>query len=64
MVDLPEIQTAYYMIAAIGVLVAAIYYVYNMRATRRTQELALKSQQQNLETRQTQCARESSSSGP
>jgi hypothetical protein len=33
MVDLSEIQAAYYMVAVTGVLVAAIYYVLNMRAT-------------------------------
>ncbi|MGD0805764.1 MAG: hypothetical protein ABSA11_17010 [Candidatus Bathyarchaeia archaeon] len=54
MVDLVEIQTIYYMVAATGVLVAAAYYVLNMRATRRTQELALKSQDQTLQTRQAQ----------
>jgi hypothetical protein len=61
MVDLGEIQSAYYMVAATGVIVAAIYYVYNMNATRKTQEnaqktqeLMLKSQEQTLETRQTQ----------
>ena len=49
------------MVAATGVLVAAVYYLYNMRATRKTQELALKaqelslkSQEQNLITRQAQ----------
>jgi hypothetical protein len=30
MVDLAEIQAAYYMVAATGVLVAAIYYVMNL----------------------------------
>jgi hypothetical protein len=54
MVDLAEIQAAYYMVAATGVLVAAVYYVMNMRATRKTQELALEAQQQSAETRQTQ----------
>jgi hypothetical protein len=29
MVDLVEIQAAYYMVAATGVLVAALYYIYN-----------------------------------
>jgi hypothetical protein len=32
MVDLAEIQAAYYMVAATGVLVAAGYYVLNMSA--------------------------------
>jgi hypothetical protein len=54
MVDLSEIQAAYYMVAATGVLVAAIYYVMNMRASRKTQELAQKTQEQTLETRQAQ----------
>ncbi|MGD0805814.1 MAG: hypothetical protein ABSA11_17265 [Candidatus Bathyarchaeia archaeon] len=61
MVDLAEVQTAYYLVAATGVLVAAFYYVYNMSATRKTQELALKaqelslkSQEQTLTTRQAQ----------
>ncbi len=54
MVSIEEIQAAYYMVAATGVLVAAGYYVLNMRATRKTQELTLKSQEQTLETRQTQ----------
>jgi len=39
MVDLAEIQAAYYMVAATGVLVAAVYYVYNLRNTRKTHEL-------------------------
>ena len=54
MVDLSEIQAAYYMVAATGVLVAAIYYIYNMRITQRNSALALKSQEQTLETRQAQ----------
>lgn len=41
MVDLGEIQTVYYMIAATGVLVAAIYYVLNMRATLQTRQAQL-----------------------
>jgi len=47
MVDLAEIQAAYYMVAATGVLVAAIYYVYNMRVN----QMAMKT---TLETRQSQ----------
>ena len=54
MVDLAEIQAAYYMVAATGVLVAAIYYVYNMRTSQRNSTLAIKTQEQTLETRQTQ----------
>ena len=47
MVDLVEIQAAYYMVAATGVLIAAVFYVINLRETRKTQ-------QQQLETRQAQ----------
>jgi hypothetical protein len=47
MVDLAEIQATYYMVAATGVLVAAIYYVYNMRISQKNMKA-------NLETRQTQ----------
>jgi len=54
MVSFEEIQAAYYMVAATGVLAAAIYYVYNMRTSRRTLELTLEAQQQSVETRQTQ----------
>jgi hypothetical protein len=54
MVDLAEIQAAYYMVAATGVLVAAIYYVYNMRISQKNSMLALKAQEQTLETRQAQ----------
>jgi hypothetical protein len=54
LVSFEEIQAAYYMVAATGVLVAAIYYIYTMRINQRTQQLALKAQQQNLETRQAQ----------
>ena len=35
MVDLSEIQAAYYMVAATGVLVAAIFYVLNIKETMR-----------------------------
>ena len=61
MVDLAEIQTAYYMVAATGVLIAAIFYILNLRISQRNQELMLKAQeqsaraqQQTLETRQAQ----------
>ncbi len=39
MVDLAEIQAAYYMVAATGVLIAAAYYVMNLRNTNKTHEL-------------------------
>jgi hypothetical protein len=41
MVDLAEIQAAYYMVAATGVLVAAAYYVLNMKATLETRRIGL-----------------------
>jgi len=47
MVDLAEIQAAYYMVAATGVLVAAVYYVMTLRTTQRNMKA-------NLETRQAQ----------
>jgi hypothetical protein len=47
MVDLAEIQAAYYMVAATGVLVAAIYYVMTLRTNQRNME-------QTLETRKLQ----------
>ena len=39
MVDLAEIQTAYYMVAATGVLVAAGYYIVNLRETIRNRRI-------------------------
>ena len=41
MVDLAEIQVAYYMIAATGVLLAAAFYVINIRAQNRNREAQL-----------------------
>jgi hypothetical protein len=40
-VDLVEVQAIYYMMAATGVLVAAIYYIFNMRATLQTRQAQL-----------------------
>ena len=61
MVDLAEIQAAYYMVAATGVLVAAGYYILNIQNNKRNQELSLRAleqsaqaQKQAAETRQTQ----------
>ena len=48
MVNFQDIQTAYYMVAATGVFVAAIYYMMNLRHTRRTQELQVTMQTINL----------------
>jgi hypothetical protein len=52
MVDLAEIQAAYYMVAATGVLVAAAYYVMNIKTNQKNQELMLKSQALTNEIRQ------------
>jgi hypothetical protein len=41
MVELADIQAAYYMVAATGVLVAAIFYVLNMKATLQTRQAQL-----------------------
>jgi len=38
----------------VSVTVAAIYYMFTLRMNMKTQELTLKSQQQNVETRQAQ----------
>jgi hypothetical protein len=48
MVDLAEIQAAYYMIAATGVLVAAAYYIMNIRATQRNMKTTLDTRQAQL----------------
>ena len=54
MVDLGEIQAAYYMVAATGVLVAAIYYVYNMRINQRTMKTTLETRQADILQRHAQ----------
>jgi hypothetical protein len=41
MVDLAEIQAAYYMVAATGVLVAAIYYIMSLRNNNKTRQAQL-----------------------
>jgi hypothetical protein len=54
MVDLSLLQSISYMAGALGVCIAAIFYVLNLRVSQRNQELMLKAQQQTLETRQAQ----------
>ena len=39
--DLSEIQAAYYMVAATGVIIAAVFYVLNMRETMRNRRAGL-----------------------
>jgi len=41
MVELAEIQAAYYMVAATGVLVAAVYYVMNIRYNKKAREMEI-----------------------
>jgi hypothetical protein len=41
LVDLAEIQAAYYMVAATGVLVAAAYYILNLRHTMKASEMEM-----------------------
>ena len=41
MVSFEEIQAAYYMVAATGVLVAAIYYIYNLRFNIKAREMQI-----------------------
>lgn len=43
MVDLAEIQAAYYKVVAIGVLVAATYHVINFRAKLQVSSMTLHS---------------------
>jgi len=38
-VDLAEIQTAYYMVAATGVLIATVFYILNLRYTLKAREV-------------------------
>jgi len=41
MVSFEEIQTAYYMVAATGVLVAVIYYIINLRYNMKEKEMEI-----------------------
>ena len=54
MVDLTLLQSVSYIAGALGVCIAAIFYVLNLRISQRNQELMLKAQRQTLETRQIQ----------
>jgi hypothetical protein len=54
MVDLALLQSASYIAGALGVCVAAAYYVMNLRISQKNQELGLKTQEHALESRQTQ----------
>jgi hypothetical protein len=54
MVDLTLLQSLSYIAGALGVCVAAIYYVMTLKINQKNQELTLKTQEHTLETRQTQ----------
>ena len=61
MVDIALLQSISYMAGALGVFIAAVFYVLNLRISQRNQELSLraleqsaKAQQQTLQTRQAQ----------
>ena len=61
MVDLALLQSVSYIAGALGVCIAAIFYVLNLRISQKNQELSLraleqsaKAQQQTLETRKLQ----------
>jgi len=54
LVDLATLQAVSYIMGSIGVFVAAIYYVFNMRATLQVRKEANTTQRQQLETRQAQ----------
>ena len=41
MVDLAEIQAAYYMVAATGVMIAALWYVWNYRNINRSRRIQM-----------------------
>ncbi|MGD0805485.1 MAG: hypothetical protein ABSA11_15605 [Candidatus Bathyarchaeia archaeon] len=49
-----DAQTIGVLVTTASVTVAAIYYMFTLRINMRTQQLALKAQEQNLETRQAQ----------
>ena len=49
-----DVQTLTTMFSRTGVGVAAIYYMFTLRINMKTQQLATRSQEQKLETRQAQ----------
>ena len=49
-----DLQTVGVLVTAASVTIAAIYYMFTLRINMKTQQLAAKSQEQTLETRQTQ----------
>ena len=51
MVDLALLQSVSYIAGALGVCVAAFYYVVNLRISQKNQELMLKTQENDSQTR-------------
>ncbi len=49
-----DLQTIGILMTGVSVTVAAIYYMFTLRINMRTQQLATRSQEQTLETRQAQ----------
>ena len=54
MVDLALLQSISYMAGALGVCVAAIFYVLNLRISQKNQEISQRNMRQTLETRKLQ----------
>ena len=54
MVELATLQAVSYIMGSLGVFIAAVYYVFNMRSTLQARQEANRTQQQQLATRQAQ----------
>jgi len=54
MVDLSLLQSVSYIAGALGVCVAAIFYVLNLRKSQKNQEISQRNMRQTLETRKLQ----------
>ena len=52
MVDLALLQSVSYIAGALGVCVAAAYYVMNLRITQKNQELSLKALEQSAKAQE------------
>ena len=52
MVDLALLQSVSYIAGALGVCVAAVYYVMNLRITQKNQELSLKALEQSAKAQE------------
>jgi hypothetical protein len=54
MVDIALLQSISYMAGALGVFIAAIFYVLNLRISQRNQEISQRNMKTTLETRKLQ----------